>query len=355
VTTHPRIPRRASLVAQTAEILRDDIHNGVWREWLPGELELCRQFQVSRVTLRAALAKLQHEGLLQAVQGRRRRVLVPARRAAALTNRIVFLSPAPLHALPQFIVFLIDELREHLAAAGWHLDFQTIRPPHTRRLDASLDALVQRLRPAACVLYRSTRPVQEWFSRHGLPAVISGSRHEGVNLTAVDVDYRAGCFHAAGLFQARGHRHLALLNPRAALAGDRESEDGFRDGARRGSRVTIAHHDGNPADVCAKLDELLALADPPTALLVSSAQHVLTVLGHLAQRNRQLPRDLALISRDDEPYLAHVIPTVARYSTDSDLFARKLCRVVLDLAGNRLPRPREHRLIPRFIPGDTLG
>jgi hypothetical protein len=69
------IPRRSSLVAQTVPILRDNIQAGVWQDLLPGELELCAGFQVSRVTLRAALLQLEQEGRFRGQQGKRREII----------------------------------------------------------------------------------------------------------------------------------------------------------------------------------------------------------------------------------------------------------------------------------------
>jgi len=64
------VPKRSSLVAQTAVILRDGIKAGLWNDCLPGELGLCRQLQASRVTLRAAVEQLQREGWCRSGQGR---------------------------------------------------------------------------------------------------------------------------------------------------------------------------------------------------------------------------------------------------------------------------------------------
>jgi len=75
----------------------------------------------------------------------------------------------------------------------------------------------------------------------------------------------------------------------------------------------------------------------------------------LSRRSVKVPQDMALISRDDDPVLQHVVPTVARYATDPALFARKLCRIVLEVSRSGVIRPRDHRLIPRFLPGETLG
>jgi hypothetical protein len=66
-------------------------------------------------------------------------------------------------------------------------------------------------------------------------------------------------------------------------------------------------------------------------------------------------RDLALINRDDDPFLEHIVPCVACYSVDATLFARQLSRLVLQMACAGFVPCRDHRLMPRFVPGETLG
>lgn len=67
---------------RAAQSLRTALLDGTWPvgSRLPAERRLAEQLQVSRLTLRAALAGLQAEGLLQARQGDGIRVLDPAER-----------------------------------------------------------------------------------------------------------------------------------------------------------------------------------------------------------------------------------------------------------------------------------
>ena len=359
MTTSRRIPQRSSLAAQAADILREEIHSGVWSQCLPGEMELCERLQVSRVTLRAALAQLQRERLVKAGQGRRREIIKmrPRVRRKTASKQVIFLLTHPLSVTPQFVLFLIDDLRERLSRDGYQLETLTHAASYIARPERTLQALIARHQPAGWILCQSTPAMQQWFSARNLPCVISGSRPSVIELPAIDVDYHALCRHAASRFLAKGHRHLGLVNPQPVLAGDRESEHGFRDGVSHHpeSRITFCHHDGTRDNVCAQLDRLLNVPDRPTALLVSRANHVLTVLGHLSRRGLKVPQDMALISRDDDPVLQHVVPTVARYTTDSALFARKLCRLVLEVVRSGVIRPRRQQLMPHFLPGETLG
>ena len=92
------LPQRPSLVALTLEAMRAGLRTGLWRDHLPGERDLCERFQVSRPTVRAALAQLQREGLLELTHGQRRRILATPRAQAPGPWRKVIglLSPAVL-------------------------------------------------------------------------------------------------------------------------------------------------------------------------------------------------------------------------------------------------------------------
>ncbi len=353
-------PKRVTLVGQTAEALRRHFSARPAGEKLPGERDLARQLGVSRPTLSAALNLLEREGIVQTKPWIGRVVTKPGRKAAVSTSNhnVALVLPIALSAVEPRVLFWIDELRETLAKEQHQLEIVSRSNLYSNKPQAGLDELQRRVRPSAWVLLRSTRAMQEWFAKSRLPAVIAGSRHEGVRLPAVDRDQTAACRHAAGLFSAKGHRHLAMLTPQAAAAGDLNSETGFKAGAAAaGPNVvaTVVRHDGTVSGICIALDRLLAHKSPPTAFLVAQAGYALTALGHLIQRGLKFPENAALIARDHDTFLDDVVPSVARYRIAPEAFAQKLSRIVVELTSGGNPPPREHLLMPQFIPGRTLG
>jgi len=170
-----RLPQKSSLVTQAAAILRERIQAGEWHKWLPGEHELCAQMRVARMTLRGALEQLQRAGLVRARQGKRREILRPRRRPAPdVSGRVLLLTPEPLQFRPPLDAFWTNELRETLEKAGFHLELHADRGPYGRGTNTSLDRLLKQLRPAGSVILSSTEKMQLWFSRRGLPCVITG-------------------------------------------------------------------------------------------------------------------------------------------------------------------------------------
>ncbi len=355
----PHLPQRTSLVVQTAAALRGGIAAGEWTGQLPGELELCERLQVSRVTLRTALKQLTREGMVRARQGSRREIVSSGKpRRPAPTPRVVLLSPVPAHAMPAPEMFWVDALREKLAADAHPLEIHTNLTCYSAHPEAALRALADELRPVAWVLYLSTPAMQQWFAAQGLPCVVSGSVHPRITLSAIDVDYAAVGRHAVGIFAAHGCRQLVLLMPRSEQAGNWETERGFTEAGRRLAgpklRTRVIHHDGSVAGICAAVDAALTGAERVDGLLIAKPAHVITVAGHLGRRGVRIPAEVSLISRDDDPFLSHLVPEVARYTRSSELFARKLSRLVLALADSGAGRSRAVRLMPDFTPGGTL-
>lgn len=107
--------QRSSLVSRVCEALRRAIGNREWVDVLPPERELCARLQVSRKTLRAALALLHREQWVEVRRAKRTRVI--ARRNAATRHGgskvlAVLYPEKALHTVPfnlaQFRILQLD-------------------------------------------------------------------------------------------------------------------------------------------------------------------------------------------------------------------------------------------------------
>ena len=161
-----------------------------------------------------------------------------------------------------------------------------------------------------------------------------------------------------GQFLRRGHRCIVLLLAASGTAGDGESEAGFREAfqTRAGLAGTpiVAHHDGTPESIRQRLGGLLGLNPAPTAFLVARSMPSLMTASELMRRGLRVPGDAAVIARDSDHFLEYFSPRLARYQADPEGYARRLVRLVIKLARGAGPGPRGLRIMPDFMPGESL-
>ena len=352
------LPQRLSLVAQTAQSLRESIRAGHWRTHLPGERELCAHLQVSRPTLRAALEELQRNGWLDVSSRQRRRIRARSTASRrAQQKEIALLSACPLLNTPPPMMFVMDVLRDKLADAGYATKFHVNRACFSAQPVHALDKLVRQNPSAVWLVFGSKEPMQRWFIRQQLPCIVVGSCSPDIALPSVDVDFRATCRHAGGVLLRKGHRRLALVLPQDAYGGDVVSEAGLREAMASvpgTAPLRVLRHDGTTTHLCSLLDEALLPPNPPTAFLVARTLHVLTVMMHLMRRGKRIPQDIAVISRDNDPFLESTTPIVARYDINHVQFARRLSTVARQLAETGSLPARPIRLMPQFLAGATV-
>lgn len=334
--------------------------NGYWQEVMPGEIELCELFKISRVTLRAALEELKREGWFSGAQGKRRlitrqRIKKGAKPPAAC---VVLLTPVSLHHMPASRVVRLLALKEHLSAVGYDLDIQCNQACYSRRPQKVLQALADRLRPTGWIIYLSTAPMQRWFYEQHSNCVISGSCHPHIDLPSIDIDYAAACRHAVGKFVAGGRKRIALIMPFSDQAGNLESERGFTEAGdlfrSQGVETMIVHHAGTVEALCRAVDGLVGGPKPVTGMLVAKPAHAVTTICHLLRLGIRIPASIGVISRDDDASLEPVVPRISRYHIDPALFARKVARIVVSMVQHGAVQRKAHRLLPELIAGETF-
>lgn len=352
--------QRELLKDQVVQRLRVALARGHWRETLPAESVLTQELHVSRRTVRAAVEQLVRERWLAAGgRGRHHRILSGARRTARspAATTVRFLSPRPRSDNDHAIQVVENALRERLGAAGFQLQYECHPDVYRRFSEKRMRAVALQPDTAAWVLLHTTRPIQEWFARSGLPGVVSGSCHDDVNLPSVEFDYQASCFHAANLLLGKGHRHLACVAPRKLNASEQSAVNGFFAAVHRqaNAQASITAHDGSRADICRSLTKLLRLSPPPTGYLAMLPEHALTILGFLQSQHWRVPGNAALICRSHDIVLNYVVPSVAHYQIDCVKNGYKTADLLVDIIRHGRGKPRHIKIMPEFVPGDTLA
>ena len=356
---HQRI-RRESIVTQVVDALRQELPRLVHSNWLPGERELSNQFQVSRTTIRAALAQLQRQRLVRACPQKGYKILAERRQAGEKPSRMIVWLQGSFHeGLKSRLQSMLYDIERGLNNAGYELKLCTDIHLQGHNRHQQLSRLVAEHHAAGWILTASSVKTQEWFMQHGIPSLVLGSCYAGIKLPNLDIDYRAVCRHAALLLWRLGHRRICLLAPRARFGGDLAGEEGFKAAliqlSRGAQAPLIRYHNGSVGDIRRVLDDCLSETPAPTAFLVTRVLHALTVMSHLMRKGVRVPGHISLICRDDDEFMEHLVPSMAHYSVDLEIFARRGVRMLVQLATAGHLKPCARRMMPQFVRGNTVA
>ncbi|NNC87053.1 MAG: substrate-binding domain-containing protein [Akkermansiaceae bacterium] len=355
-----RLPKRQTLPAQAAEILKEMIERRELQGLLPGERTLAERLQIGRDTLRSALETLENEGWISPREhGKRRRIMQISGRVKrpARTHTVAFLSPKRLEELPPWMLVELDLAKGFLARQGYKLELVSPGLFHLQSPGRKLENLLADTKADAWILYQCPPPVQSWFQEKRVPAVIRGYPHEEITLPAIDEDWHAAAFHGGGLLKRHGHRRVGLLLPDVKLAGLAAAERGLTEAIEAtpspGSVYRLIDRQDTES-VANSLQRAFALDDPPTAIVVTRGRHILTLVSWLATRRLRIPDDVSVIALCHEAWFEALIPSINSYHLTPETTARATARKVQAILGGQAPGEPPTLLIPEAIAGRSV-
>jgi len=354
--------KRASLVDQTVDLMRELITYQRWKDILPGEEVLRTQFGISRVTLRKALAELEEQGwILSGGRGQRHQITKDIQNSPSTGIArcgVLWLSQIPALGYAWNTRVIVDEIRKALLTRDRKLAIRHEASLWHGDPASNLAQLTAEPETAGWILHRASPAIQRWFEESQLHCVVLGPCHDGINLPSVALGYAAVGRHAASEASRLGHHHLAFVvfdrdsrscsNTLLGLAELHSSDS-------RPGKVTVIHDDGTANGLRRELSLAMRGADPPTFIMVTEAIQALPVAGILREMKLIIPADVSFIVRDHEPYLERSIPEFSRYNFDWLRFGHTVAKLLNEMIESGIRKPRPCNLAPVFISGKTLA
>ncbi len=151
------------------------------------------------------------------------------------------------------------------------------------------------------------------------PFVFLDRNVEGVPAPAVLLDNRRGGYVAARALLEAGHRRIGLIQGSAASTTTIQRREGYLEalgeaGIAPAPELMVGRYYSRESGY-AGVRQLLALAEPPTALFATSDVHALGALEAVLEAGLRIPDDLSMVSFDDvafAPFLFCPLTTVAQ-------------------------------------------
>ncbi|MCB1208113.1 MAG: LacI family DNA-binding transcriptional regulator, partial [Verrucomicrobiales bacterium] len=85
---------------------------------------------------------------------------------------------------------------------------------------------------------------------------------------------------------------------------------------------------GSSKSIGEAMQAMLSSPRRPSALLVARSAYALTAVSHLLSERHRIPEDMALICRDDDAFLDHLVPRITRYTVNPGHFAKQVYRLI---------------------------
>ena len=307
---------RQLLYEQFAESVRRLIReDGLWGESLPSERELTRLYGVSHVTVRRGLELLASEGLIVRRHGQGTKVLgKPRRKSRAGAARIAVASISNISA-EGYLAQIVNGLTQGAGDAGWSVNF--FRRMGQAECQAAFFAALRAGEIDGLIMVGVIRRefVDEVLRNWNGPAVLVDHYFPDLPLTSVIDDSRDGARQATEHLLELGHRRIGYID-----APKREINPWRYEGyaaALRSAGIepddALVTRSPNRFEAGLKAGgELLALKDPPTAILAFCDKRAWGAWRAAEERGLEVGRDFAVVGYgDSEPGSPEALTSVA--------------------------------------------
>ena len=362
VPPHAELRLRSRLAERLREALRAEIQSGRWKEHLPSERHLSREFQVGRPTLHLALCSLSQEGIVKGRPGKSWVVakqrgsspIVPARRAKAVFLRNAKVKPDVTSLLP-----LIDSLRQKLHLIGFDLSVVDALMHGTKRLDKTLSDIDVEHRPSFYLLFSVPPDVHRWFQRKELPSMIFGWTAPDVRLPALDFDTVTTMRHAVEHLVRRGHRRIGLLTHPPMTVGDFKIIGAFentcREHAPAGVSGIIEKSVARPAEVKSAVRRFFSREPFPTAIIATDMEFVISLYATLGELGMAIPRKVSVLATWYWPILDYLAPVPTCYVEPWDKLTNYAMRIINDYLRLGVWPTTFRKFLPALREGDSVA
>jgi DNA-binding LacI/PurR family transcriptional regulator len=147
----------------------------------------------------------------------------------------------------------------------------------------------------------------------GIPCVTFDEEHPATTVFSVTAANRVGAEDLVGHLVARGHRRLAFIAGEIPWPMIEQRHAGYRDGLRnaRLRRDPALERFAGPWELStggAHVHSLLALSNPPTAIVCANDLLALGAIHELRNRQLSVPNDVAVVGFNDFEFSAFIDP-----------------------------------------------
>lgn len=150
------------------------------------------------------------------------------------------------------------------------------------------------------------------LSKMNIPIVLINNYHPGAFAYSVMIDNVAASQAAVRFLIQLGHRRIGYLGDKSGAQSETERLNGYRQALETASipfqPELVALGDSRPEGGVRAMDQLLALAEPPTAVFNFNDMTAIGALSAIRVRGLRVPDDISIVGFDDLIFASHTNP-----------------------------------------------
>ena len=293
-----------------------------------GIARLAKELGISTGTVSRAL-----NGKRDVSDETRRRVLEAAARLGYAPNQaaralaqgttrsigfMIELDPETAASSDYFFMGVFDGVQSVLTRTGW--TYWCLPCPTTQDRYHYLERFVARGVVDGIILASTQRvdPRIDLLQSVGMPFVTLGRSTSGQGYSWIDLDFEGVVNTAMDRLVAQGHRRIAVTLPYGEVNFGAVFEEAYRSALQRHELTfdpqLVFETRRNEQAGYRIVDEMLALDQPPTAILLIYEVAAIGIYRRLAELGLAPGRDLAIMGFRDEPTVRFLAPSVTCFS-----------------------------------------
>lgn len=321
---------------------------------MPGRNRLAVELGVNHKTVKAALAILELEGLLEARGPGRKRSILGDAPALPVARRIMLLvyEKSDLHA--DYLLAIIHRLH----AAGHWAGFAPKTLGELGMDVTRVARFVAKTEADAWVVVSGSKDIIEWFSSQPLPAFALFGRASKISIASAAPEKTNALLDLVDRLVGLGHRRIVMLareDRRKPTPGAIELKYLARleaHGIRTGPYNLPDW--GNDPDALVQSLDLMFRHTPPTALIVDDLLIFPALVQHLARLGISAPQSVSLACMDSSETFEWYRPSVTHIAWNHSAVINRVVGWANQMSRGKADRRLTH-IRATLFPGGTIG
>jgi DNA-binding LacI/PurR family transcriptional regulator len=194
----------------------------------------------------------------------------------------------------------------------------------------------------------------DFYSREGIPLVLIDREIQGYDIPMVNLDNPYGAKIATDYLFELGHVRIVFATSDLTLP-ERHRMEGFSNSCRehgvsQEDILVVSQKESLWTEgLCAEIEDLFALKDPPTAVFASNDIKALRIIRILRRRGYSVPDDVSVVGYDDIDISSIVVPSLTTVHQPINDMIETGAEMLLDIVEGKTIRPAREMSKPWLV------